>query len=120
MGGLRCRRMPCPARNGEDTVVRSTWKRAWRARHRSRHHRARAREPATGPGGFRPEPREGGRLPGRRAGLFPLCVNDEACRALGKTREALLALRVIDVDGVVTQPEQWQAFWGELKAHRTM
>jgi len=47
-------------------------------------------------------------------------VNDEACRALGKTREALLALRVIDVDGDVTQPEQWQAFWGQLKAHRTM
>lgn len=47
-------------------------------------------------------------------------VNDEACRALGKTREALLALRVIDVDGDVTQPEQWQVFWGQLKAHRTM
>ncbi|MBU4499047.1 MAG: PAS domain-containing protein, partial [Gammaproteobacteria bacterium] len=42
-------------------------------------------------------------------------VNDEACRSLGHTRDELLALRVIDVDGNTTQPQQWQAFWDQLK-----
>ena len=47
-------------------------------------------------------------------------VNDEACRALGQPREGLLTLRVIDIDGDVTQPEQWQAFWEQLKIQKTM
>jgi len=47
-------------------------------------------------------------------------VNDEACQALGHTREELLKLRVIDVDHDTTQPEQWQAFWDQLKAQKTM
>ena len=47
-------------------------------------------------------------------------VNDEACRALGHARDALLKLRVIDVDRDTTQPEQWQAFWDQLKTQKTM
>ena len=47
-------------------------------------------------------------------------VNDEACRALGHPLEELLKLRVIDVDYETTQPEQWQAFWNDLKSHKTM
>ncbi|MBI3432973.1 MAG: EAL domain-containing protein [Hydrogenophilales bacterium] len=47
-------------------------------------------------------------------------VNDEACRALGLPRESLLKMRVIDIDGDVTQPEQWQAFWAQLKTQKTM
>jgi diguanylate cyclase (GGDEF)-like protein/PAS domain S-box-containing protein len=47
-------------------------------------------------------------------------VNDEACRAMGRPREELLRLRVIDVDGSMTQPEQWQTHWGQLKAQKTM
>ncbi len=47
-------------------------------------------------------------------------VNDEASRALGRPREALLKMRVIDIDGDVTQPEQWQAFWEQLKIQKTM
>jgi diguanylate cyclase (GGDEF)-like protein/PAS domain S-box-containing protein len=47
-------------------------------------------------------------------------VNDEACRALGHSREALLKLRVIDVDSDCTQPEQWQGVWDGLKANRAM
>jgi diguanylate cyclase (GGDEF)-like protein/PAS domain S-box-containing protein len=42
-------------------------------------------------------------------------VNGEACRALGHTCDDLMKMRVIDVDNVVTQPEQWQAFWDRLK-----
>jgi diguanylate cyclase (GGDEF)-like protein/PAS domain S-box-containing protein len=47
-------------------------------------------------------------------------VNDEACRALGHSLEDLLKLRVIDVDHEVTQPEQWQAFWDQLKVDKTL
>lgn len=47
-------------------------------------------------------------------------VNDEACRALGHQRDDLLKLRVIDVDSDVTQPDQWQAFWDQLRIERTM
>jgi len=47
-------------------------------------------------------------------------VNDEACRALGHPRDELLKLRVIDVDHDVTQPEQWKAFWDQLKILKTM
>jgi diguanylate cyclase (GGDEF)-like protein/PAS domain S-box-containing protein len=47
-------------------------------------------------------------------------VNDEACRALGHSLDELLKLRVIDVDHEITQPEQWQAFWDQLKADKTL
>lgn len=47
-------------------------------------------------------------------------VNDEACRALGHPHDELLKLRVIDVDSDMTQPEQWQAFWDQLKTQKTM
>jgi len=47
-------------------------------------------------------------------------VNDEACRALGHPCDELLKLRVIDVDHDVTQPEQWKAFWDQLKILKTM
>jgi len=47
-------------------------------------------------------------------------VNDEACRALGHSRDELLTLRVIDVDCDCTQHEQWQATWDKLKAQKTM
>jgi diguanylate cyclase (GGDEF)-like protein/PAS domain S-box-containing protein len=47
-------------------------------------------------------------------------VNDEACRAMECTREDLLKLRVIDVDCDTTQPEQWRAFWEQLKIQKTM
>jgi diguanylate cyclase (GGDEF)-like protein/PAS domain S-box-containing protein len=47
-------------------------------------------------------------------------VNDEACRALGRPCDELLKLRVIDVDHDVTQPEQWKAFWDQLKILKTM
>lgn len=47
-------------------------------------------------------------------------VNDEACRVLGHPRDELLKLRVIDIDADVTQPEQWQAHWDQLKTHKTM
>ena len=47
-------------------------------------------------------------------------VNDEACRAIGCTREALLKLGVIDVDCDTTQPEQWQAILDLLKFNKAM
>ena len=47
-------------------------------------------------------------------------VNDEACRALGRPREELLELRVIDVDCDCTRHEQWQAAWEKLKKVETM
>ncbi|MBU2642080.1 MAG: EAL domain-containing protein [Gammaproteobacteria bacterium] len=47
-------------------------------------------------------------------------VNDEACRSLGHTRDELLTLRVIDVDGITTQPQQWQTFWDQLRTTKTM
>ncbi|NTV88020.1 MAG: diguanylate cyclase, partial [Burkholderiaceae bacterium] len=47
-------------------------------------------------------------------------VNDQACRALGYSREVLLNLRVIDVDGNHNHPEMWQAFWEQLKAEKTI
>ena len=47
-------------------------------------------------------------------------VNAEACRALGHPREALLKLRVIDIDSEVTQPEHWQAIWEQLKIEKTL
>lgn len=47
-------------------------------------------------------------------------VNDEACKALGRTRDELLKLRVIDVDSNTTQPEQWRVFWDQLKTEKTL
>ena len=47
-------------------------------------------------------------------------VNDEACRVLGHPREALLTLRVIDVDANTSRPEHWQAFWKQIKTEKTM
>ena len=47
-------------------------------------------------------------------------VNDEACRSLGYAREALLEMRVTDVDATHARPEHWQAFWEQLKAAKTI
>ena len=47
-------------------------------------------------------------------------VNDEACRAMGCTREELLMLRVIDIDCDTTQPAQWQAFWEEIQTKKAI
>ncbi|MFP5403254.1 MAG: EAL domain-containing protein [Gammaproteobacteria bacterium] len=47
-------------------------------------------------------------------------VNDEACRAIECSREALLQLGVVDVDCDTTQPEQWQAVMEELRGRRSM
>jgi len=47
-------------------------------------------------------------------------VNSEACRVLDYKCDALMNMRVIDVDNVVTQPEQWQAFWDQLKELKTL
>lgn len=47
-------------------------------------------------------------------------VNDEACRAMECTRDELMKLRVIDVDCDITQPEQWRAFWDQLKTEKAM
>jgi diguanylate cyclase (GGDEF)-like protein/PAS domain S-box-containing protein len=53
------------------------------------------------------------------AGYFHY-VNDEACRALGHSRDELLGLRVIDVDCDCTRHEQWQASWEKLKEVKAM
>ena len=47
-------------------------------------------------------------------------VNDEACAALGHTREELLALRVMDIDIHYAEPDRWQAFWDRLKIQKSM
>jgi diguanylate cyclase (GGDEF)-like protein/PAS domain S-box-containing protein len=47
-------------------------------------------------------------------------VNDEACRALGHSRDELLTMRVTDVDVECTRPEQWQAQWNELRTLKTV
>ncbi len=47
-------------------------------------------------------------------------VNDEACRALGYTRDELLAMRVTDVDSSCTQLDQWRAVWRDLKSLKAM
>jgi diguanylate cyclase (GGDEF)-like protein/PAS domain S-box-containing protein len=47
-------------------------------------------------------------------------VNEEACRVLGRSHDELLKLRVIDVDSDCTRPEQWQAFWDQIKTQKTM
>jgi diguanylate cyclase (GGDEF)-like protein/PAS domain S-box-containing protein len=47
-------------------------------------------------------------------------VNDEACRALGHTREALMKLRVTDVDCDCMHPDQWEVAWEQLKSLGTM
>lgn len=47
-------------------------------------------------------------------------VNDEACRAMECTRDELMKLRVIDVDCETTQPEQWRAFWDQLRTEKAM
>ncbi|OQX18597.1 MAG: hypothetical protein BWK76_07105 [Desulfobulbaceae bacterium A2] len=41
-------------------------------------------------------------------------VNDEACRALGYSREKLLSMGVADVDNEM-QPEDWPATWAEIR-----
>jgi diguanylate cyclase (GGDEF)-like protein/PAS domain S-box-containing protein len=46
-------------------------------------------------------------------------VNDEACRALGRTRDELLTMRVTDVDAECKQPEQWKAQWNDLRTVKT-
>ncbi len=53
------------------------------------------------------------------AGRFQY-VNDEACRALDRTREQLMQMRVIDVDNDCTTLEQWKTTWAQLKLQRTM
>lgn len=47
-------------------------------------------------------------------------VNREACRVLDHTCDALMTMQVIDVDNVITQPEQWQALWDQLKDIKTL
>lgn len=47
-------------------------------------------------------------------------VNDEACRAMECTHDELMKLGVIDVDCDTTLPQQWQAFWEELKVNKAM
>lgn len=47
-------------------------------------------------------------------------VNDEACRALGHSRDELLTMRVTDVDVECTRPDQWQAQWNDLKSLKTV
>lgn len=47
-------------------------------------------------------------------------VNDEACRALGRPREELLTLRVIDVDPNYPHPDQWKTLWEQLKGRKSM
>jgi diguanylate cyclase (GGDEF)-like protein/PAS domain S-box-containing protein len=47
-------------------------------------------------------------------------VNDEACRALGLSREALLDLRVTDVDRLHARPEQWRASLEQTRAQKSI
>lgn len=46
-------------------------------------------------------------------------VNEEACRALGYTREELLGMSVRDIDPDFTM-EHWPDFWVNLKTQRSM
>src|SRR3970040_2464510 len=43
-----------------------------------------------------------------------LDVNNEACRALGYTREELLNMKVTDIDPEFTM-EQWHKYWREIR-----
>lgn len=47
-------------------------------------------------------------------------VNDEACRALGYTREQLGQLRVTDIDSDCATLDQWRTTWAQLKLQETM
>ncbi|MEW5967751.1 MAG: EAL domain-containing protein [Pseudomonadota bacterium] len=47
-------------------------------------------------------------------------VNDEACKAIECSREALLQLDVVDVDCDITQPEAWQVFMETLRVQRSI
>jgi PAS domain S-box-containing protein len=47
-------------------------------------------------------------------------ANEAACRALGRSREELLSLSVLDVDKLFFLKETWEAYWEELKARGAM
>jgi diguanylate cyclase (GGDEF)-like protein/PAS domain S-box-containing protein len=46
-------------------------------------------------------------------------VNAEACRVTGRSREELLALRVIDIDADCRTQAQWDNSWEQTQAQRT-
>jgi diguanylate cyclase (GGDEF)-like protein/PAS domain S-box-containing protein len=47
-------------------------------------------------------------------------VNDEVCRRLGQSRQALLRLRVTDVAGLWSTPQQWAVLWDQLALQTSM
>ena len=48
-----------------------------------------------------------------------LYINQSECRALGRTREEILSLSVLDIDPLFTD-ERWSDFWRDLKAKGSM